>query len=44
MLMDEFPSLGKMDIFQDAIAFFAVCNVGLFLITRASPRLDRIRG
>ena len=31
--MDESPSLGKMDIFQDATAFFVGYNVRLFLIT-----------
>jgi type IV secretion system protein VirD4 len=40
LLLDEFPSLGKMDIFQDAIAFFAGYNVKLFLITQSKSQLE----
>jgi type IV secretion system protein VirD4 len=40
LLLDEFPSLGKMDIFQDAIAFFAGYSVKLFLITQSKSQLE----
>ena len=41
MLMDESPSLGKMDIFQDATAFFAGYNVRLFLITQSKTQIGQ---
>ncbi len=40
LLLDEFPSLGKMDIFQDAIAFLAGYNVKLYLITQSKSQLE----
>ncbi|MHB8225384.1 type IV secretory system conjugative DNA transfer family protein [Acidithiobacillus sp.] len=40
LLLDEFPSLGKMDIFQDAIAFLAGYNVKLMLITQDAAQLE----
>ncbi|MBU2788172.1 type IV secretory system conjugative DNA transfer family protein [Acidithiobacillus sp. VAN18-1] len=40
LLLDEFPSLGKMDVFQDAIAFFAGYNVKLFLIAQDKSQLE----
>ncbi|UTV80124.1 type IV secretory system conjugative DNA transfer family protein [Acidithiobacillus sp. YTS05] len=40
LLLDEFPSLGKMDIFQDAIAFFAGYNVKLALIAQSKSQLE----
>lgn len=40
MLLDEFPSLGKMDIFQDSIAFLAGYNVKLYLITQDMAQLE----
>ncbi|MGK9453316.1 type IV secretory system conjugative DNA transfer family protein [Acidithiobacillus caldus] len=40
LLLDEFPSLGKMDIFQDTIAFLAGYNVKLFLITQDKSQLE----
>ncbi len=40
MLLDEFPSLGKMDVFQDTIAFLAGYNVKLFLITQDKSQLE----
>lgn len=40
LLLDEFPSLGKMDIFQDSIAFLAGYNVKLYLITQDIAQLE----
>ncbi|MBU2836948.1 type IV secretory system conjugative DNA transfer family protein [Acidithiobacillus thiooxidans] len=40
MLLDEFPSLGKMDIFLDSIAFLAGYNVKLYLITQDKSQLE----
>ncbi|WP_338077830.1 type IV secretory system conjugative DNA transfer family protein [Acidithiobacillus caldus] len=40
LLLDEFPSLGKMDIFQDTIAFLAGYNVKLFLISQDKSQLE----
>ena len=40
LLLDEFPSLGKMDVFQDAIAFFAGYNVKLYLIAQDKSQLE----
>ncbi len=40
MLLDEFPSLGKMDVFQDTIAFLAGYNVKLFLIAQDKSQLE----
>jgi type IV secretion system protein VirD4 len=40
LLLDEFPSLGKMTIFQDTIAFLAGYNVKLYLITQDKSQLE----
>ncbi len=40
LLLDEFPSLGKMDVFQDTIAFLAGYNVKLYLITQDMAQLE----
>lgn len=40
LLLDEFPSLGKMDVFQDTIAFLAGYNVKLFLIAQDKSQLE----
>ena len=40
LLLDEFPSLGKMDVFQDTIAFLAGYNVKLYLITQDKSQLE----
>ena len=40
LLLDEFPSLGKMDIFMDSIAFLAGYNVKLYLITQDKSQLE----
>ncbi|MGE0047714.1 MAG: type IV secretory system conjugative DNA transfer family protein [Acidithiobacillus sp.] len=40
LLLDEFPSLGKMDIFQDSIAFLAGYNIKLYLITQDIAQLE----
>jgi type IV secretion system protein VirD4 len=40
LLLDEFPSLGKLDIFLDSIAFLAGYNVKLYLITQDIAQLE----
>ena len=40
LLLDEFPSLGKMDVFQDTIAFLAGYNVKLYLISQDKSQLE----
>ena len=40
LLLDEFPSLGKMDVFQDTIAFLAGYNVKLYLIAQDKSQLE----
>lgn len=40
LLLDEFPSLGKLDLFLDSIAFFAGYNVKLYLITQDRAQLE----
>ncbi len=40
LLLDEFPSLGKMDVFQDTIAFLAGYNVKLMLIAQDKSQLE----
>ncbi|WP_215844551.1 type IV secretory system conjugative DNA transfer family protein [Acidithiobacillus montserratensis] len=40
LLLDEFPSLGKLDIFLDSIAFLAGYNVKLYLITQDTAQLE----
>ena len=40
LLLDEFPSLGKMDVFQDTIAFLAGYMVKLYLITQDKSQLE----
>ena len=40
LLLDEFPSLGKLDVFLDSIAFLAGYNVKLYLITQDIAQLE----
>ena len=40
LLLDEFPSLGKMDVFQDTIAFLAGYMVKLMLIAQDKSQLE----
>ncbi|MGC9217593.1 type IV secretory system conjugative DNA transfer family protein [Acidithiobacillus sp.] len=40
LLLDEFPSLGKMDMFQDTIAFLAGYLVKLMLIAQDKSQLE----
>lgn len=40
LLLDEFPSLGKMDVFQDTIAFLAGYNVKLMLIAQDKSQIE----
>lgn len=40
LLLDEFPSLGKMDVFQDTIAYLAGYNVKLYLIAQDKSQLE----
>lgn len=42
MLMDEFPTLGKMEQFQAGIAYFRGYNVRLFLIIQDTEQLKGI--
>ncbi|MFK8040585.1 MAG: type IV secretory system conjugative DNA transfer family protein [Rickettsiaceae bacterium] len=41
-LMDEFPTLGKMDQFKSGIAFFRGYNVRLFLVVQDTQQLKGI--
>jgi type IV secretion system protein VirD4 len=41
-LMDEFPTLGKMESFKSGIAFFRGYNVRLFLVTQDTQQLKGI--
>lgn len=40
LLLDEFPSLGKMDVFQDTIAVLARYNVKLYLTAQEKTQLE----
>ncbi len=40
LLLDEFPSLGKMDVFQDTIAFLAGYLVKLMLIAQDKSQIE----
>ena len=42
MLLDEFPSLGKLDIFQEALAFLAGYGIKVMLITQDLTQLHAI--
>lgn len=40
LLLDEFPSLGKLDAFKDGIGFLAGYNVKLMLIAQSKSQLE----
>ncbi len=44
LLIDEFPSLGKLDIFQEALAFSAGYGIKALLITQDLSQLHAIYG
>lgn len=44
MLLDEFPSLGKLDILEEALAFVAGYGIKMYLITQDKSQLDKHYG
>ena len=44
MLLDEFPALGKLGIFEQAIAYFGGWNIKAYLICQDKAQLDAAYG
>jgi type IV secretion system protein VirD4 len=44
LLLDEFPSLGRLDFFESALAFMAGYGIKAFLITQSLNQLEKAYG